>query len=275
MRAVLITLIVMTAASLAFAQGKSQSPDVLELKADTLLGRQDYAGALKIYNQITSKSKKVKDEIYYKRAFASYNLGDFESALRDINTYLANHSEVQARALRAYIYQELGDYDNQLKDISAIMEGNPNPELLRWRASVAMEAEQYDLARNDIKALLAINPDPEVESYLALTYYYQGKPDSALLVLNKVIRAKPEMVQAYGYAGSMLLEEAEYDLALEYINQGLAHEPSNASLIFYKGIALTEKKDLEEGCRCLYKAFTSGMDDAADYLKEYCYQVTE
>jgi hypothetical protein len=28
-----------------------------------------------------------------------------------------------------------------------------------------------------------------------------------------------------------------------------------------------------EGCRCLRKAFYSGMDDASDYLTEYCFGI--
>jgi tetratricopeptide (TPR) repeat protein len=257
--------------SVLHAQSKSFDAAALELKADTLLGQQDYAGALDLYNKIVAKSNKVKDEIYYKRAFALYNTGNFEQALKDINQYLSNNGELQAKALRAYIYQELGDYKNQLADISELIKSNPNPELIRWRASVAMEAGEYDIAQKDIREMLKLNPDPEIESYLALTYYYKEDIDSALIILDKVIKARSELVQSYVYAGSFLLEKEAYDAALEYINTGLKYESANPSLMFYKGIALAEKKNLTEGCRYMYKAFAAGIDDAAGYLKEYCY----
>jgi len=269
--AFVITALVLT--NVAFVSGQSKTTDAaaLEMKADTLLGQQDYAGAITLFNKIISSSKNVKDEIYYKRAFALYNAGDYDKALADVNRYLTNHNEFQARALRAYIYQELGDFKKELAEITEIMKTNDSPDMVRWRVSIAMEAGEYELAQQDIKRLLALNSNPELESYLALTYYYQENMDSAMSVVNKIIKDKPDFVQAYLYAGSFMLEEENYNLALEYINSGLGHDPANPSLMFYKGVALAELKNLDEGCRCLYKAFSSGVDDAADYLKEYCY----
>ncbi|QLH31908.1 MAG: hypothetical protein HWD62_05205 [Cyclobacteriaceae bacterium] len=60
---------------------------------------------------------------------------------------------------------------------------------------------------------------------------------------------------------------------MKFLDVALRLDPENLQALFYKGIALVELKREDEGCRCLNKAFYDGVDDAADYLKQYCYEV--
>src|SRR5687768_6750461 len=117
----------------------------IEAQADTLLDRQDYTGALALYNKLIEKSKPKTEEefqLYYKRAVCHYGLQDFESALKDINTVIEKYPQPQAKLLRVYINQELKDYEAQLTDLNELISLNPdNPEMIQWRASVLMEAE--------------------------------------------------------------------------------------------------------------------------------------
>lgn len=246
-----------------------------EVEADTLVGRQDYDGALALYNKIIEKSNpKTEQEyqLYYKRAVCYYGLENFQEALNDVNRVIEKYTAPQAKLLRAYIYQELEQYESQLSDLNDLLSLNPDsPELLQWRASVLMEAEKYEEAQKDIKRLLSFHPAPELKSYLGLTYYYLDNPDSALIIFDEVIAEVPKYTQVYMYAASLCLDEGVYELALTYINKALELEPNNNSLMFYKGIALVETDQEKEGCRCLTKAFDAGLDDVADYLKEYCY----
>lgn len=246
-----------------------------EVEADTLVGRQDYAGALTLYSKIIDKTNpKTEQEyqLYYKRAVCYYGLENFQEALNDINRVIEKYPTPQSKLLRAYIYQELEDYEAQLADLNELLSLNPDsPELLQWRASVLMEAEKYEEAQKDIRKLLSYQSGPELKSYLGLTYYYLDNPDSALLIFDEVIAEAPEYTQVYLYATSLCLDEEAYELALTYIDNALEAEPDNNSLMFYKGIALAETGQEKEGCRCLTKAFDAGLDDAADYLKEYCY----
>jgi len=270
-----LLIILMMGPVFVFAQTASHKNEALMVQADTLLARQDYEGALTLLNKIIDKSKLASNEDYdalYKRAYCYYGLGKFENALSDINQYLKKIPNEQAKLLRAYINQELGNYEAQLEDLNTFIASSPgNPDLLRWRASVYMESEQYDAARKDITQLLQVDDSPELKSYLGLIYYYQDKPDSALTVFEEVIAKNPDYLQPYLYAASLTLEEEVYDLALRYIDAGLKIDAGNLTLLFYKGIALVESDREEDGCRCLTKAFTGGMDDAGDYLKSYCY----
>jgi predicted Zn-dependent protease len=271
-------IIILLVMSSFFVQGQSLSQG-WETYADTLVDRQDYAGAVRLYTKIIEQSKlKTTDDyrIVYKRAYAYYGAEEFDKALLDINQYLARIPDPQARIMRAYIYQGQNNYKAQLEDINAVVaESADNAELIRWRASVYMEAGNYTLARKDIQYLLEQQPDPDLEDYLGLSYHYGNDPDSALVIYDQVIVKYPAHVQTYLYAGSLCLEQEAYPLALQYINKGLSHDPSNATLLFYKGTALAESDRIDEGCSCLRKAFAAGIDDAGDYLEEYCYRPRE
>ncbi len=248
----------------------------LEIEADTLVARQDYAGALALYDKILEKYKPKTEEeyqLYYKRAVCYYGLDNFNEALKDINTVIEKYPSPQAKLLRAYINQSLEDYEAQLADLNELIALNPdNPEMIQWRASVLMESEKYKEAQQDIRRLLQYRPSPQLKSYLGLTYYYQEDPDSALIMFDEIIQEDPNFVQSYVYAASLCLDQSAYELALNYIDKGLQKEPSNTTLLFYRGIALVETDQKIEGCRCLTKAFNAGIDDVGEYLKEYCYK---
>jgi len=271
---IVLVLVLISPVFLAAQVDKSKNGASMA-QADTLLAREDFTGALAIYNKIIDKSKTLSDEefsAYYKRAFCYYGLEQYDQALKDINQYIQKKPEDQAKLLRAYINQELGNYEDQLKDLNEFITAHPeNLELLQWRASVLMEMESYKDAQKDIRQILKYQNSPELKSYLGLTYYYLNDPDSALMIFDEVIAIDPNHMQTYLYATSLSLEQDAYELALRYVEQGLKKDPTNNTLLFYKGIALVETDKVTEGCRCLSKAFAAGFDDAGDYLKSYCY----
>ena len=273
---ILMLLIIMSPVFVIAQAGKEKN-ETLMAKADTLMAKEDFAGALALYNKIIEQSKTVSDadySVYYKRAFCFYGLERFDQALTDINQFIQKKPDDQAKLLRAYINQELGNFEDQLKDVNEFVNAHPeNLELLQWRASVYMEMEKYKEAQTDIRKILKHQDSPELKAYLGLTYYYLNDADSALTIFDEVIAKSPDNIQTYLYAASLSLEQDAYALALQYIDKGLKKDPTNNTLLFYKGIALVESDKVTEGCRCLSKVFAAGFDDAGDYLKSYCYGV--
>jgi tetratricopeptide (TPR) repeat protein len=271
-----LILIAIACTTTAHAQF-SKKGDERVVEADTLMGRQDFDGALALYTKVIESSRMATPQelhVLYKRAYCYYSLQRFDEALADINRYIEKTDDLQAKLLRAYIYQELGRTEDQLKDINELAQSSPdNLDLLRWRASVLMDAEKYKEARRDIEKIMMIDQSPDIVGFLGLTYYYDHEPDSALMIFDRVLASHPDHMQTYVYAASLALEEESFPLALNYINKGLQHDPAHGTLIFYKGIALVESEKVDEGCRCLAKAFAAGTDDAGDYLKQYCYGV--
>jgi tetratricopeptide (TPR) repeat protein len=249
-----------------------------EVEADTLMNRQNFAGAVKLYSKILDESKLKSKENYrplYKRAIGYYSSGDLQNALKDISQFIPEFPQnYQAHILRALIYQQMGDADKQLIDLDKAIElQSSNVELIRWRGGLLLEKGEYERAKQDLLVARSTQDDPELETNLGLAYYSLEKPDSALISLNKSIELDATYEPAYLYAGSFCLELEKFDLALKYLNLALLINPENANALFYKGMALVEMKKTDEGCRVLSKAFKAGQDDAADYLKQHCYDI--
>lgn len=271
-----LTGLIISMMSPFFVSAQADTPAAMEVMADTLAGRQEYAGAIDLYNKILRQSKlQTEDDftVLYKRAYCYFGLGKLDEALKDVNQCIQHSPSPQATLLRLSIYEQQSNHQAQLSDLNAIIADNPDPYMIRWRTSVLFQLERYKEAQHDIRTLLRNGEDPELRLYLGVTHYYLGNTDSATLEFDKAIAADPTYAETYVTAGSMLLENDAYDAALRYVNLGLRQDPANATLLFYKGVALAEKNDIDKACSCLRKAFEAGMDDAADYLKEYCYSV--
>ncbi|MCU0357174.1 MAG: tetratricopeptide repeat protein [Cyclobacteriaceae bacterium] len=276
MRVIFLLLVLGLITPMALAQGKKDKIKAAEVLGDTLMSRQDFVGALKQYNKV-AKATKLKTpedrQMLYKRGLCYFYLTDYYKALNDLNTFITDNPRLyRARILRAFIYRELEDLDKQLADLDEVLGSEPfNIDLLKWRAGILVESGDHRRALKELKSIQLMENDEEIELYLGLSYYNLEERDSALMHFDAAIALNGGFVPAYLYASSVALEEEAYTLALSYINLGLMLDSQNMQLIFYKGIALvnTDKKD--EGCRLLNKAFYGGLDDAGDYLVEYCY----
>lgn len=249
-----------------------------ETEADTLMSQQKFKEAAKLYTKVIDASK-LKDKTsyrsLYKRAVAYYSDSDFQKAIKDMDRFIPEFPEnYQAHVLRALAYRESGDVDHQLTDVETALElSGGDPQIMKWRASLLMEKGEYKLAKDDLVLVKQFQDDPEVEMNLAFAYYSLDNPDSAMMAINKSIELDATFSPAYLYGGSFSLEQENYEMALKYLNVALKLDPDNVTALFYKGVALVELKKEAEGCSCLSKAFKAGQDDAADYLKQYCYGI--
>jgi tetratricopeptide (TPR) repeat protein len=258
------------------AQTSSAKWKVLEIEGDTLLNREDFKGALELYNKAIELSKLKDNEskaLLFKRAICYYSLGDFQKALDDLGVFIPLYPDFpRAKLLRTFIHRELGDTEAQLVDINELLELNPtNPDLLKWRASLYLEMDKFADAKNELLGIQKLTNDEEIETQLGFSYYSLDQPDSALLHFESALSINGGYVPAYLYTSSLCLEQEAYEMALTYIDLGLRLDPKNPSFVFYKGIALVETEKVEEGCRLLSKVFYEGFDQAGDYLKQYCY----
>ncbi len=252
----------------------------IEAKGDTLYKQKEFKGAIKFYNKAISLNGLKDKEAYrtvYKRAVCFYSTGDFQKALKDLEVFIPQYPSLsQAYILKAFIYRELGDDENQLTNLETAMQLQPaDPELLKWRGLLYLQKSDYLRTKNDMLQARQFQDDSEIETYLGLSYYNLDKKDSSLTSFNKSIELDATYMPAYLYAGSISLEEGSFDLALQYINLALRLDPKNKEAIFYKGVGLVELKRIDEGCSFLNRAFYLGMDEAAGYLKEYCYEVED
>ncbi len=251
-----------------------------EIEGDTLMNRQDYEGAIKRYSKAIKLSKLKSKEAYtplYKRAVGYYSNGQFEAALNDISTFLAEFPTLfQAHLLKAFIYRESDDVENQLISLNRALEIQPgDPGLIKWRSGLYLSSGEFQKVKEDLLYVKSIQDDSEVETYLGFAYYNLHEIDNAFAAINKAIEMEPTYLPAYLYGGSFSLQESNNEMALKYLDVALRLDPENLDAQFYKGIALLELDREEEGCKLLAKAFYAGEDDAGNYLKERCYTLTK
>lgn len=270
----------MACTSLVQAQTSSAKWKIIETEADTLFERQDFAGAIKLYDKVIELSK-LKDReskgVLYKRSVCYYSIGEYQKALEDINAFIPEFSTVpQAKLLRAFINRELGDNEAQLNDLNELLSLNPmNPDLLKWKSAILLDSDKFEEAKKELINIQKFINDEEIETQLGFAYSSLEQPDSALIHFESALSINAGYLPAYMYISSLCLDQEAYQMALTYIDLGLKLESENTNLIFYKGIALVETKKPEEGCRFLLKAFNAGLDQAGDYLKQYCYNAEE
>lgn len=260
----------------SFSATQAQKWKKYEVQADTLLGREQYEQAAKLYGKSIQASKLKTDDAYnalYKRAVCYYYLDETSPALADLEQFIKKFPRVyQSRLLRAFVYRDLGETEKQLEDINVALDLRPlDTDLMKWRASLYLETEAFEKAIADLDYVESVQNDPEVQMYKGYAYYGMNRIDDALFFMKKAIELDATYLAPYLYSGSFLLEKGEYEQALTYLNLALRLDPINLSAIFYKGVALVELKQFDEGCSCLNKAFYGGEDGASDYLKEYCF----
>jgi tetratricopeptide (TPR) repeat protein len=264
--------------SLVYAQDEQSRWSKWETEADTLMNHDDFEGAATLYSKIIGECTFKERSDYrfiYKRAVSYYSESIFDSALVDMNRFVAEFPESpQARILRALIYRQKGDTTNQLIDVQkAIALRGSSPELIRWRGGLLADKGDFKGAKKDLEEAKIFSDDAELETNLGFIYYSLGSLDSALVCFNKAIVLDVNYGASYLYAGTFCLQEERFELALKYLDLALRLAPDNHTALFYKGASLVELKRTDEGCRCLQKAFDAGEDDAADYLKEYCFDI--
>ena len=262
------------------ALAQSDKWKTYEVKGDTLYNHEDFKGAIKWYNKAIEGSKLKDKAAYrtiYKRAVCYYSIGEFANALKDVDAFIPKYPDVpQAKLLKAFIYRELGDDENQMVFLKEAMEGQPpSPDLLKWRGLLYLQSDDYQSAKKDLLFARVLGDDPEIETYLGLSYYNLQQKDSSFFSFDKAIELDATYMPAYLYAGSVSIDDGNFSRGLQYAELALRVDPKNKDAMFYKGIALVELQRVDEGCSCLNRAFYAGVDDAADYLKEYCFQVED
>ena len=258
------------------AQAQTPKWKVYLAQGDTLYKNENIAGAIKAYSKSIDAGKLKEKDCYaalYKRAICYYSTNEFVKALKDLEQFIPMFPEApRPKLLKAFIYRELDDEDNQLASLTEAMDLRlVNADLLKWRGTLYFQKDDFIRSSRDFYQARELEDESYVETFLGLCHYNLKQMDSAFVCFNKSIELDPMYMPAYLYAGSISLEEGNKEMGLKYINLALRLDSKNKEALFYKGAALIELEKIDEGCSCLNRAFYAGMDEAGDYLKEYCF----
>lgn len=276
----LIVLCFLFAAESVQAQSEATGKEISqwEAQADTLYSHDEFEKAAAAYSKILEKVTEGEQHFksLYKRAICYFQDKKPELAIADLSQFLEKlpHHR-QAHIVRALVYRDLGKLPEQLEDIEQALLQESDPSLQKWKATILLELGRTEEAKQDLLAVLKLAPDLEANQQLAIVWFRENNLDRALIQLAEAIKINPNEVQNYIYGAGFCMSKAEYRKSLPYIDVALALAPDNATMLFYKGVALVELDKKSEGCPFLKQALDEGNEEAVGYLKEYCYTMEE
>lgn len=177
----------------------------------TAIGRnalyfEDYILSIQYFNQVI-RVKPYLAEPYQLRAIAKVQLGDYNSAMSDVERAIAlNPFQHAFYYTRSFIYSRTDRDSLALQDLGhALFLAPGNTTYLLMRAGVLAQRDSFELAERDLNHLLIREPKRARHwSMLGMVRLAQGQDSSAVVALDKA------MYYGSRYSG-------------DYINRGLAH----------------------------------------------------
>lgn len=231
---------------------------------------------------------------YEGRAQAYTEMGYLEAALQDYDRLIQlNSSNYEARRLRARLQERLGAIDAAIKDYDEIISRissstNPSPFQLAQdyhaRAQLLIHDNEVDKALEDLNRALALAPDTgfyyvtrggifssldrsadAIADYTTALELSPGNRDALLRRGDEYMKLQQydsairdfTAVQSIDVNGSIyehLVVEGDMSQTLTNIDLFISSNPANSFGYYYKGRALIESGEAEEGVEYLYDA---------------------
>lgn len=265
-----LLLSVFSLASDVFAQKKKDLEKARKIarQGDQLYNKKDYRGAIAKYSEALTVVPNFP-AAYYWRAYAHYNLNEYDQTLSDLNQAVALGYEkpVDVYRLRWYMNLLAKNYDAALSDAQEILKVEPNSALYiqavgdvyrvkgTYRDAVTYYKRVVEIDQNNSEvpyflafcyanlnetenqglwALEAINKKTKYvgESYFFLgdALYKQKKYDEAVEPFQKALDIKPDVYASYGTLSDIYRIRNEFSKAIEVTQRGLQQFPNDANL---------------------------------------------
>ncbi|WP_207435790.1 YaiO family outer membrane beta-barrel protein [Sabulibacter ruber] len=112
---------------------------------------------------------------------------------------------------------------------------------------LAFEEKNYPAAIQNCRLALQQSPDYlDIRIFLGRLYYWNGQPDSSLVVLQEALQAKPEYEDAAIALADVFYFEQEFSKALTTSSQGLTFHPASRELALRKVKSLAALERTQE-----------------------------
>ncbi|MEM7554699.1 MAG: tetratricopeptide repeat protein [Cyanobacteria bacterium P01_A01_bin.84] len=202
--------------------------------ADKCFTNGDFATAIDYYSRIINdRNGYQKDELYYKRASARYQVEDYQGTIDDCSFAIAiNTSYIQAYNLMAQACYQLGDYQQAIVNYTEVIRLNPYDDTAyRNRADTSYDLGDKQGAIEDYAQAIKINPHD--------SYTYMNLSEGSKLIENnpRVYQTKSQIkletltdANAYKQRGKNRYDVGDYLGAIEDYTQAIDISLQNHSL---------------------------------------------
>lgn len=193
------------------AIGKNNLPLYMQLEADILFAKQDYAGASAVYEKVNATNF-ASAATYYSAARTKQlmqapqeeTLALMDSCVSRLATpYTAEAAPYLLE--RAQMRMEAGKAREAVQDYTAYynaVNGEVNDVFYYWREQAALKARQYQMALDDLAKAIELAPnDLTYRAELAVVNIRVNRCEEALKVLADAIKIDPSYAEAYRLMG--------------------------------------------------------------------------
>lgn len=170
-------------------------------------------------------------EAYYRRGFAHYEGGDFESALNSYTRVIEiDPKDADAYNNRGLSYRNIGEVDKAAADFTAAIEVNPNyAEAYFNRGLVYKDQDKDELAIADLSEAIRIDPeDAEAYHIRGIVYSARGNNEAAIADFTRAIEISPRYAYAYYGRGSARYDQGQINLAINDFSTAVQIDPNYA-----------------------------------------------
>lgn len=136
--------------------------------------------------------------------------------------------------------------------LAAAREDDDSPRLQGLLGIIAFARYDFGSAIKSFKRALGMEPEnAEIRHNLAMAYLKTGQSDEAVTELRRILLLAPDHLEARNNLAVIELSADETSSALEHFNLTLEQDPKNAKALYYRGVCLLQKGDIETARRSL------------------------
>ncbi|ABM79598.1 tetratricopeptide repeat-containing S1 family peptidase [Prochlorococcus marinus] len=242
------------------------------LRAYAKYDLRDYQEAIADYTK-TIEIHPQNTVSYNNRGNAKQKLKDHQGAIADFNKAIAidpqNHT---AYTNRGSAKDDLGDYQGAIADYNKAIAINPQDDAAyNNRGNAKQKLKDHQGAISDYSKAIAINPQN------AISYTNRGntKDDlgdyqGAIADFNKAIEIKPDSANAYNNRGNAKDDLGDHQGAIADYNKAIEINPQDAVSHANRGIAKELVGDLKGACADWRKASSLGVQVVASWVRKQC-----
>ncbi len=224
-------------------------------QAQKMIANKDFEGARAVLDSAINNFPD-NDSLFYHRAQANYQNGDYKSAFADLNKALdLNPNNYQAAISRGDLFNSLGQTEQAKKayldaaniakqagnNLAAedaktkyqLLEGKEISARTNQRfaeASNAFYKGDYDRAVNLFNQLYDENPDGPNAFNLGLAYQGQGNIKEASKMFMIAAEKQPKDLKTQTAAANALAQDGDFDVAKKYLDKAMEIDNTNPDL---------------------------------------------
>lgn len=213
----------------------SGSPVVLMVLGNSAYRKGQNEKALKFYKRAANNllsSAKIKISYGYFLIKSGYVDEADELLKKMLQKELSKDDEMRLKSTYGIVLWKRGKIDDAVEMLTKFGEDYKSISLYENLGYFLILQGDYEKALEFNKEAIEYDDsDAGILDNLALNYYFLGDHEKALEIYEKFINRYPELVTAYYFYSLLLIENKEYDKALEFLNRALSCRFSFISLI--------------------------------------------